>query len=208
MNVHGSLLPRWRGAAPIQRAILAGDCKTGITIMQMDEGLDTGPMILKGDVPITAETTAGILHDQLADLGAKLLVEAIEGLADGSLTPKPQPSRGVTYAHKIDRAEAHLDWSRSASELGRHVRAFSPYPGAWFALGDERIRVLSAHPMGGRSHLAPGTVIDDKLTVACGAGLLRLNSVQRAGKGAMDTADFLRGFPLPRGTVLGTAKAA
>jgi methionyl-tRNA formyltransferase len=201
LNVHASLLPRWRGAAPIQRAILAGDRRTGVTIMQMDEGLDTGPMLLQSAIPIGRATTAGELHDQLAALGAAMIVEALEGLEAGTLKAKRQPmKRGVIYAHKIDRAEARLDWHRSSSELARTVRAFAP--GAWFEHGGERIRVLAADAYGGSSNTAPGTVRDDALTIACGQGFLKIQKIQRAGKGAMDTAAFQRGNPIPMGTVL------
>lgn len=202
VNVHASLLPRWRGAAPIQRAILAGDRETGVTIMQMDEGLDTGAMLLRRAVPITAETTAGTLHDELAALGAEMIVAALDGLAAGTIIPKRQPKRGVTYAAKIDKAEARLDWRKPASELLRAVRAFAPFPGAWFEIEGERIRVLGATAAGGRSKAVPGTVLDDQLTIRCGKGFLRLRTIQRAGKGAMAAADFLRGFPIAAGTVL------
>jgi len=202
LNIHASLLPRWRGAAPIQRAILAGDRRTGVTIMQMDEGLDTGPMLLRHAVEI-GRMSAGELHDELADLGAALIVKALKGLEAGTLTPTPQPpKRGVTYASKIDKAESRIDWGLSASDLGRLVRAFTPFPGAWFEYAGERIRVLEAEAVGGLSKAKPGTMIDDRLTVACGKGFLKLRTVQRAGKGAMDAGAFLRGYPIPKGTVL------
>jgi methionyl-tRNA formyltransferase len=201
LNIHASLLPRWRGAAPIQRAILAGDDETGVTIMQMDEGLDTGPMLHKHAVKIE-RMTAGDLHDELADLGAAMIVEALDRLEAGALRAKPQPKRGVKYAPKIEKAESKIDWTRSASEIGRQVRAFTPYPGAWFEHAGERIRVLAAKPTGGQSKAKPGTVIDDALTVACGKGLLKLHTVQRAGKGATDVEAFLRGYAIPKGTVL------
>jgi methionyl-tRNA formyltransferase len=202
LNVHASLLPRWRGAAPIQRAILAGDRETGVTIMQMDEGLDTGAMLLKRAVPITAATTAGALHDALAVLGAELIVEALDGLAAGTLTAEPQPAEGVEYADKIDKAEARLDWRKPAAELERAVRAFAPSPGAWFDVEGERVRLLAAEVVDDEAKAVPGTVLDDRLTIACGAGALRPLTVQRAGKGAMAVADFLRGFPIAAGTVL------
>ncbi len=202
LNIHASLLPRWRGAAPIQRAILAGDRDTGITIMQMDEGLDTGPMLLSHAVEI-GRMTAGELHDELADLGAAMIVEALKRLEAGTLKAKPQPpKRGVTYARKIDRAEARLDWTKPSAELDRTIRAFTPFPGAWFEHVGERIRVLNAKATGGRSRARPGTVIDDALTIRCGKGFLKLRTVQRAGKGAMDADDFLRGYAIPKGTVL------
>jgi methionyl-tRNA formyltransferase len=198
LNVHASLLPRWRGAAPIQRAILAGDRKTGVTIMQMDQGLDTGAMLLGQAVPITAQSTAGALTDRLAALGGELVVAALA--RRGDLTPQPQPDTGVTYAKKLSRDEARLDWRMPAEQLERQVRAFDPWPGAYFLVGDERIRVQSAELTDGRG--APGTVLDTRLTVACGEGALRPLRVQRAGRAAMDTQALLRGFALPPGTVL------
>jgi methionyl-tRNA formyltransferase len=202
LNIHASLLPRWRGAAPIQRAILAGDAKTGVTIMHMDEGLDTGAMLLKHAVEI-GHMTAGELHDELADLGAAMIVETLKRLEAGTVKATPQPrKRGITYAHKIDRAEARLDWTEPAGELARAVRAFTPFPGAWFEHAGERIRVLDAQAVGGRSAAKPGTVIDDALTIRCGKGFLKLRTVQRAGKGAMEAAAFLRGYAIPKGTVL------
>ncbi|GAB4353706.1 MAG: methionyl-tRNA formyltransferase [Kiloniellaceae bacterium] len=204
VNVHASLLPRWRGAAPIQRAILAGDSETGVTIMQMEAGLDTGPMLLKEAVPIGPDTTAQDLHDRLAALGAALINRALAGLVDGSLQPQPQPDDGVTYAAKIDKAEGRLDWREDAAALERRVRAFTPWPGAYFEIetdkGRERVKVLAAQPCS-ESGL-PGRVLDGKATIACGAGSLRLVRVQRAGKAPMDTDAFLRGFALPAGTVL------
>lgn len=198
LNVHGSLLPRWRGAAPIQRAILAGDTETGITIMRMDEGLDTGPTLMSAAIPIAPAATAGELHDVLAELGAKLIVPVLEGLALGTLSPVAQPEAGVTYAAKLDKAETRLDWSRPAAELERVVRAFAPFPGAWFELADERIKVLLAEAVAGSGE--PGTVLDDRLTVACGEDALRPARVQRAGKGAMDADAFLRGRGVAAGT--------
>ncbi|MGD1880226.1 MAG: methionyl-tRNA formyltransferase [Kiloniellaceae bacterium] len=204
VNVHASLLPRWRGAAPIQRAILAGDTETGVTIMQMEAGLDTGPMLLREAVPITAETTAQGLHDRLAALGAAMINKALGGLLDGSLAATPQPAEGVTYAEKLDKAEGRLDWRESAVALDRRVRAFTPWPGAYFEVemekGRERVKVLAAEPLdeGG----APGMVLDDRATIACGEGALRLVKLQRAGKAPMAADAFLRGFDLPGGTVL------
>ncbi len=204
VNVHASLLPRWRGAAPIQRAILAGDAETGVTIMQMDAGLDTGPMLLQERVAITAETTAETLHDRLAALGGATINRALAGLADGSLKAQPQPEDGVTYAEKLRREEGRLDWREPAATLERRVRAFTPWPGAYFEVAGEkaaeRIKVLAAElrPESG----APGSVLDDKATVACGAGALRLTRLQRAGKAPMAAEAFLRGFALPAGRVL------
>ena len=192
-NVHGSLLPRWRGAAPIQRALLAGDDETGITIMQVEAGLDTGPMLLREAVPITATASAAALHDTLASLGARMIVTALDGVAAGRLHPETQPTEGVTYAAKLERDEGRLDWSRPAAELARRVRALTPWPGVWFERGAERIKVLAAEVVEGSG--APGTLLDDRLTVACGEGALRLVTVQRAGRSATDGAAFLRGFP-------------
>jgi methionyl-tRNA formyltransferase len=201
LNVHPSLLPRWRGAAPIQRAIMAGDTETGVTIMLVDEGLDTGPILLAARVPITAETTAGDLHDALAERGARLAVGALEDLASGRLRPKPQEEQGATYATKIERDEERLDWRESAIDLERRIRAFNPWPGVWFECREERIKVIAARTAE-TDGSPPGTVIDGRLTVACGDGALRLLVVQRAGKAALEAETFLRGYPLPSGEVL------
>ncbi|HMA50994.1 MAG TPA: methionyl-tRNA formyltransferase, partial [Magnetospirillaceae bacterium] len=200
INVHASLLPRWRGAAPIQRCIEAGDHVTGVTIMQMDEGLDTGAMLLMEDIPITPTTTGGSLHDDLSALGARLAVEALKRLEAGSLLAEPQPPEGVTYAAKLAKEEGRIDWRRPAAEIDRQLRAFTPWPGVWFELNGERIKLISAKPVEGKGE--PGQVLDDQLTVACGQGGLRLDTLQRAGKGAMAAADFLRGFAIPAGTRL------
>jgi len=202
LNVHASLLPRWRGAAQIQRAILAGDRETGVTIMQMDEGLDTGPMLLQQAVPILPETTAGELTESLAELGARLMVEALQGVAAGKLVPPPQPGDGVTYAPKIRREEARLDWRLPADALERQVRAFEPRPGAWFSGGGERIRVLRAEIEPQGINVPPGTVLDDRLAIACGAGVFRPLKLQRPSRAALDADAFLRGFPIPAGTQL------
>ena len=199
LNIHASLLPRWRGAAPIQRAILAGDGETGVTIMQMDKGLDTGAMLMSERTPISPNDTAGSLHDRLASMGAALIVRALDKLPAG-LTATPQPAEGVTYAAKLTGEEERLDWRRPARELERQVRAFSPLPGAWCEMSGERIKVLEAAIES--RHGAPGSVLDDRATIACGEGSLRLLKVQRPGKAAMDAAAFLRGFKLPAGTVL------
>jgi methionyl-tRNA formyltransferase len=203
VNVHASLLPRWRGAAPIQRAILAGDRETGITIMQMEEGLDTGPILLQRALPIGPAATAGGLSAELAVVGAGLVLEAIEGLRDGRLPPRPQPACGVTYAAKIGRAEGRLDWREPAAALECRVRAFDPWPGAFFEARGERVRVLAAAalPSAG-SGMAPGGVLDARLTVACGEGVLRLLRLQRPGRAPVETPAFLRGFPIPAGTML------
>jgi methionyl-tRNA formyltransferase len=200
LNVHASLLPRWRGAAPIQRAILEGDAETGVTIMQMEAGLDTGPMLLVEETPIRPDDTGRSLHDRLAEIGAWLILRALDGVAAGTLKPTPQPSDGVTYAKKLERDEARLDWSRPASRLARQVRAFDPWPGAFFDHQGERIKVWAAEPVDGGG--APGTVLDDRPAVACGDGALQLTRLQRAGGKAMGAEAFLRGYPIPKGTSL------
>jgi methionyl-tRNA formyltransferase len=201
LNVHASLLPRWRGAAPIQRAILAGDAETGVTIMEMDAGLDTGPMLLQERVPIGPETTAEILHDRLAEVGARLIVSALQGRAAGTLAARAQPTEGVTYARKLARDEGRLNWSKPAVELERMVRALNPAPGVWFEHAKERFKVLAAE-IADSPEREPGTVLDDMLAVACGKGALRLLRLQRPGRAPMETAAFLRGYPLPPGTKL------
>lgn len=202
LNVHGSLLPRWRGAAPIQRAILAGDSESGVTIMQMDRGLDTGPIFCAEAVPITATTTASELHDTLADLGAWMMVDVLAGVATGTLRAAPQPAEGATYASKLERDEGRLDWTQPAAALERLVRALNPAPGVWFEHADERIKVLAAS-LGAAADQPPGTVIDERLTVACGEGSLRLLQVQRAGRAPMTADALLRGYALPAGSRLG-----
>jgi methionyl-tRNA formyltransferase len=202
LNVHASVLPRWRGAAPIQRALLAGDRETGITIMQMDEGLDTGPILLQRALPILPDTNAGELTEALAELGTRLMLEALDGVAGGKLTPRPQPEEGVTYASKIRREEARLDWRQPADALERRVRAFAPAPGAWFSGGGERIRVLKAQAESEAPNVPPGTVVDDRLAIACGNGVFRPLRLQRPGRAALDADAFLRGFPIPAGTLL------
>ena len=197
LNVHASLLPRWRGAAPVQRAIMAGDEATGITIMQMEAGLDTGPMLLKRAVEIE-DKNAAQLTEELAKFGAEMMVEVLADLPN--YDPIEQPEDGVTYAAKISKDEARLDWSRSARELQRHVQGLAPFPGAWFEVNGERIKVLAAEIAAG--HRGPGEVLDDQLTVSCGNGALRPTLVQRAGKGAMSAEELLRGFAIPNGTVL------
>lgn len=203
LNVHASLLPRWRGAAPIQRALLAGDSETGVTIMAMDAGLDTGGLLSAEAVPITAATTAATLHDTLAALGARMIAAALDSVAAAPLAPVPQPETGVTYAKKIAAGEGRLDWGLPAVELERAVRALNPWPGTWFTHGTERIRVLAAEicEESGAPGTPPGTVLDDRLAVACESGALRLVRLQRSGRSAMDGAAFLRGYPIPAGTV-------
>ena len=194
INIHGSLLPRWRGAAPIQRAILAGDAETGVTIMQLDAGLDTGPMLLERVRPIGSQDTAGDLHDALSELGAAALLEALDGLAAGTLKPRAQPADGVSYAPKIEKSEAPIDWSVSAIHLDRKIRAFNPWPVAETRFAGENLRVLQARiadPIG--AHDAPGTLLgiaDDGLRVACGEGVLAVRELQRAGKRPVSARDF------------------
>jgi methionyl-tRNA formyltransferase len=202
LNIHASLLPRWRGAAPIQRALLAGDSETGITIMQMAEGLDTGPILLQQAMPIAPDMTSGELSERLAALGARLILEALDGVARGTLAARPQPGDGVTYAAKLRREEARLDWRLSAIALERQVRAFDPWPGAYFCGRGERIRVLRAEADPRSAAVAPGTVLDERLAVACGEGVLRPSRLQRPGRTALDMAAFLRGFALIPGTLL------
>ncbi|AKH42058.1 methionyl-tRNA formyltransferase [Altererythrobacter atlanticus] len=197
LNVHASLLPRWRGAAPIQRAILAGDKMTGITIMQMERGLDTGPMLATASVPVDRKTS-GELHDELAEIGARLMVETLEQIA--SLQAQEQDSLNATYAAKIDKAEARIDWHKPAEQIEREIRAFAPFPGSWFELEGERIKILRADVIGLNG--APGTVLDDELTIACGHGAIRPVRIQPAGKSAMQTEDFLRGKKISAGAVL------
>jgi methionyl-tRNA formyltransferase len=201
VNLHASLLPRWRGAAPINRAILAGDAETGVAAMQMEAGLDTGPILLERRTPIGADETAGELHDRLAALGAPLLVEALDGLAHGVLRPRPQAEAGVTYAPKIDKAEARILWSASAAAIHRQVRGLSPFPGAWFEHGGARVKALRATLAEGDG--APGEALDDALAIACGEGAIRLTELQREGRGPLAAEAFLRGFPIPRGARLG-----
>jgi methionyl-tRNA formyltransferase len=197
LNVHASLLPRWRGAAPIQRSILAGDHVTGVTIMRMEAGLDTGPMLATARVPVE-DKTSGELHAELAEIGAQLMVETLAQLDE--LRPEPQPELGATYAPKIDKAETRIDWSKSAELIEREARAFAPFPGAWFELDGERIKLLKARTIGVNG--AEGTVLDDEFTIACGDAAIRPLTLQRAGKPAMSAEEFLRGRPVPVGTVL------
>ncbi|HXM84567.1 MAG TPA: methionyl-tRNA formyltransferase [Stellaceae bacterium] len=202
INVHASLLPRWRGAAPIERAIQAGDAETGISIMQMEEGLDTGPVWLAERVPIGAKTNSGELHKVLAERGSALLLKVLEGISAGTLKPRPQAAQGVSYAKKLSRQESLFDWRKSAMELERTIRAFEPFPGCHFTYKDERIRVLAAEIAAPPKPSPPGTVLDGKLAVACGQGALRLLRLQRAGRAALDAEAFLRGFAIPPGTTL------
>lgn len=202
VNVHASLLPRWRGAAPIQRALLAGDVHTGVSVMKMDEGLDTGPVFAQRAIDISSDDDAGTLHDKLARLGGEALVEVLGGLSDGRAQARAQPEDGVTYAAKIDKRETELDWRRPAAELERAVRAFRPAPGALARLGEERVKIWRAALADAEGE--PGTVLDAReLLVACGSGALRLLELQRAGGRRVSAAEFLRGRPLPIGTRFG-----
>ncbi len=200
LNMHASKLPRWRGAAPIQRAIMAGDTETAVMVMQMEEGLDTGPVCLGDAVPIGPDMTAGELHDQLARQGADIMVRALAALARGSLTPTPQPDEGVTYAHKIAKQEARIDFAQPAEDVHNHIRGLSPFPGAWFEIEidgrRERIKVLRCERLmiDAAKAAAPGIILDDRLAIACGTGAIRCTHLQRAGKKAMALDDFLRGF--------------
>ena len=201
-NLHGSLLPRWRGAAPIQRAIMAGDDVTGVCIMLMDKGLDTGPELLRVERKIRPTDTAGDLHDDLAALGAPLMLEALRGVDAGTLTAKAQPETGITYASKIEKVDARIEWRLSSVELDRLIRSVSPLPGMWCQWKDERIKILLAEPLAQNTIRPPGTVLDDQLLVSCGNGSLRLLRLQRPGKEAMGAEDFLRGTAILPGTVL------
>ncbi len=198
-NLHGSLLPRWRGAAPIQRAVMAGDAETGVMVMQMEEGLDTGPVLMAERTPI-GRKTSGELASELSRLGADLMVRALGALERGGVTPQAQSEEGVTYARKILKEEARIDWTRSAHDVDCYVRGLSPFPGAWTEVNGERLRVLYAEPAAGNGR--PGITLDDALTVACGDGAVRLRKVQRAGGKAMDADALLKGFAVPAGTQL------
>ncbi|MFY9684840.1 MAG: methionyl-tRNA formyltransferase [Pseudolabrys sp.] len=193
-NIHASLLPRWRGAAPINRAIMAGDAESGVTIMKMDEGLDTGAMAMAERMPIGSDMTAGDLHDALSRLGADLMLRALAAAERGSLTLTPQPVAGVTYAEKISKSETRTDWSKPWKQVHDHIRGLSPFPGAWFEVDSVRIKALRSTKAEGSG--TAGTTLDEKLTVACGTGAVRLSQVQRAGKQPMSADEFLRGTPV------------
>ena len=205
LNLHGSLLPRWRGAAPIQRAVMAGDGETGVQVMVMEEGLDTGPVLATARTPIGPEDTASRVHDRLAALGAPLMVEALAAFAEGRLTPQAQSEDGVTYAAKITPAETRIDWTAPASVVDAHIRGLSLFPGAWFTLasdkGPVRVKALGSRLVTGSG--APGEVLDEALTIACGTGAVQLTLLQREGRQALPAADFLRGTPLKAGDRLG-----
>jgi len=203
INIHASLLPRWRGAAPIHRAIMAGDLETGVCIMQMEAGLDTGPVLANARVEISARATTLDLHDELADLGASLINGALEDLAAGTAVSVPQPDEGITYAHKIDKAEARINWFETATQIDRKVRGLYPFPGAWANIGQERVKILAGHVSDQTpSNVKSGVAATDTLLVACGDGAYQIETAQRAGKSPAQSADFLRGFPVPAGTRL------
>lgn len=199
LNIHASLLPRWRGAAPIHRAIMAGDDKTGICIMQMDAGLDTGDVLLCEDTLIGVEETTGELHDRLSVMGARMICDALARL--DHLTPEPQPEAGVSYASKIDKAEAAVDWHQPAEKIDRQIRGLSPFPGAWTMLGATRIKLLGSRMAAGQG--PAGAALDDALTIACGAGAVQITRAQKAGKGAQEASEFLKGTAVPKGTLFG-----
>jgi methionyl-tRNA formyltransferase len=203
-NGHASLLPRWRGAAPIQRAVMAGDTQTGMMVMKMDEGLDTGPVALTEKVAIHPDMTAGELHDELMEVGAGLIVRALLVLEDGSLPLSPQPSEGVTYAKKIEKAETRVDWKRPAAEVHNHIRGLSPFPGAWceMPIGGRAERVKLLRSTLGAGNGSPGMILNDSLDIACGEGAVRLEELQRAGGKALRAADFLRGAQMEKGMVI------
>ncbi|GBR69779.1 methionyl-tRNA formyltransferase [Gluconobacter kanchanaburiensis] len=199
LNIHASLLPRWRGASPIQSAILAGDSQSGVSIMQMDEGLDTGAVLLEEATPISATDTASTLHDRLSEIGGRLVVRA---LAEHP-TPVPQPSEGVTYAERLTREDGRIDWRRSATEIDRQIRGLTPWPGAFTTLDGVVLKIGTATPLPGTAAaISPGTTIDDALTIACGTGAIRIERVQKPGRSMISAADFLRGQPVPKGTLL------
>lgn len=204
LNLHASLLPRWRGAAPINRAVMAGDAESGVCVMRMQAGLDTGPVAMAERVPIGPEITAGELHDRLAPLGADLMMRALAALERGALTFTPQLEAGVSYAHKLSKAETRIDWRAPALEVHNHCRGLAPFPGAWFELresGSQRVKVLRSTRAQGSG--PPGAVLDEALTIACGAGAVRLGEVQRAGRQPLSGEEFMRGARLLPGTVLG-----
>lgn len=205
VNVHASLLPRWRGAAPIQRSILAGDKITGVSIMKIESGLDTGQIFLSEKVPISHMTTTQNLHDDLANKGASLMLEALVGIETGTLLPKPQSEDSATYALKLKPCEGKIDWSRPAIFLERQVRALNPWPGVWFEFGGERVKILAAQAESELEKrvrtVPPGTTIDNKLGVSCGSGVLRLTKLRRAGKTTLDASAYLRGAPIDAGTI-------
>lgn len=202
LNLHASKLPRWRGAAPIQRAIMAGDKTTAVAVMQMDEGLDTGSILAEQDIAIDPTTTAGILHDRLALDGAQLMVDTLAALYQGACQSRRQSSLGITYAKKIEKSESRIDWTKSASDVDYFIRGLSPTPGAWFDYKNDRIKILLATPISLSKPEPAGTILDDRLTIACGTGAVQPIKLQRAGRAPLDLDTFLRGFNVPQGTIL------
>lgn len=200
LNLHGSLLPRWRGAAPIQRAVLAGDTQTGVMVMQMDEGLDTGPVALAEHIPIGPDMTAGDVHDLMMGVGADLMTRALAALDRGTLEFTPQADDGLTYARKIEKSEARIDWSRPASDVHNLIRGLSPFPGAWFEadLGGRTVRIKALRSSLADGHATPGTMTDHAMTIACGTGAVRLTLVQREGRAAVEAEAFRRGTPIDK----------
>jgi len=197
INVHTSLLPRWRGAAPIQRAILEGDAETGVTLMKMDAGLDTGDILVTQKIAITPKMTSLMLQNVLGEIAVEALLEAIPSYLDGKLKPRPQPQEGVTYAGKLEKQEGFLDWNLPAEHLERKIRALNPWPGTWFTVGEDRIKVLEAEVVPLKTRETPGKILDDQLTIACGENALRLLYVQKIGKSPLPTDEFLRGYEFP-----------
>jgi methionyl-tRNA formyltransferase len=202
INIHSSILPRWRGAAPIHRAIEAGDKETGVCIMQMDEGLDTGPIIHKREIPLLPRTTGQELHDQLADLGATLLIECLDDYIKGKIKPTAQPSEGITYAKKLKKQEGQLDWTQSADVLLRRLWAFTPWPGVWFEHQGKRFKVIEAKIEEHHSKATPGLVLDDTLSIACGTGVFKPLVIQKEGARPLPVDEFLHGYTIPKGTQL------
>ena len=202
INIHASLLPRWRGAAPLQRAIQAGDKKSGVTIMQMDVGLDTGDVLSVRGIEFEADITASQLHDRLSAMGADLIVSTLDDLVLGKVTPTPQPEEGVTYASKLEKSEGRIDWSQSALTIDRLIRAFTPWPGVWFEHSGERFKVFAADVLDQSANDAPGTLVGDQLQVACGVGVVQITELQRPGKRRAAAAEVLRGYPIDAGTCL------
>ncbi len=197
VNIHASLLPRWRGAAPIQRAIMAGDSETGVVTMAMDEGLDTGLMLLTEVTPIGCKTSGGELHDRLSEIGARLIVPTLAGLEEGSVKPTPQPSTGITYAQKLNKEDCLIDWTQPAVEIDRHIRALSPFPKAWSRFSGEEFKIGACSLEAAEG--SPGSLLDDKLLVGTGRGAIRIQALQRPGKAMMDASSFLRGYPMLAG---------
>lgn len=207
INIHGSILPRWRGAAPVQRAIQMGDAETGVTIMQMDIGLDTGPMLSLDTFPIQQDDTTQTVMDRMADVGSRMIVRTLDDLQKTGLTPQTQPEDGVEYAHKISKAESVIDWTKPAVDIERTLRAFTPWPGVWTQIQGERVRLVQVRVVAGVTSHAPGTVVAEPLTIACGDGALQVEKIQRAGRGVQTVAEFRNGFAVTIGTLCETPSA-